>query len=179
MPLFKSHPEPPARARPRDPRPQRQHLLAQPPPLRFPEPIHNNNINNNTHNNRGFFGRRRSSDDSSLGNGRDTGSVRSGNSTRAGGAGGGGIFGGGNNHHFDLHKDPSVLAARTKLGIAEKAEVEADRALDAARAMVREAKDHIRVLEREAAEEHKRARAKQAIANDVSKSAAGLGRHGV
>jgi len=36
---------------------------------------------------------------------------------------------------------------------AEKAETEADRALLQARDMVREAKDHVRFLEREAAEE--------------------------
>lgn len=46
------------------------------------------------------------------------------------------------------------MAAREKLTHAENAEAEADRALFQARAMVREAKDHVRVLEREAAAEY-------------------------
>jgi len=82
------------------------------------------------------------------------------------------------NNNFNVHKDPTIIAAREKVTFAEKAEAEADRALAAARNMVREARDHVRFLEKEAAEEQKRARAKQAVANDVSKSARGLGRHG-
>ncbi|KAJ7072128.1 hypothetical protein C8F01DRAFT_972932 [Mycena amicta] len=157
MPLFKSHPAQP------DPvvtEPARKgsifarHRSPSPPPALPPQ----------TH--RGFFGRRRSSEDSSLGSARG-GSVRSAGSPSR------------NNHHLaSIHKDPTIVAAREKVTIAEKAEVAADHALSAARAMVREAREHVRILEREAAEEHKRARAKQAVANDVSKSAAGLGRHG-
>jgi len=70
------------------------------------------------------------------------------------------------------------MAARAKVDNAERAEVTADKALLQARGMVREAKDHVRFLEKEAAEENKRAKAKQALANVVSKSARGLGRHG-
>ncbi|KAJ7497769.1 hypothetical protein FB451DRAFT_1121511 [Mycena latifolia] len=89
----------------------------------------------------------------------------------------GGFFGNRANN-FNLHKDPTIIAAREKVTSAEQAEAEADRALLQARAMVREAKDHVRFLEREAAAEAKRAQAKQAVSNDVSKSASGLGRHG-
>ncbi|KAF7361694.1 hypothetical protein MVEN_00512900 [Mycena venus] len=164
MPLFKSHPEPEPVA---EPPARKGSIFSRNHRSASPEPVYNTTNNNH---NRGFFSRRRSSDDSSLGQGSGN-SVRSGTSNRAGG----GFFGGNN---FNVHKDPTVLAAREKLSIAEKAEAEADRALLAARAMVREAKDHVRFLEREAAEEHKRAKAKQAVANDVSRSAAGLGRHG-
>ncbi|KAJ7346850.1 hypothetical protein DFH08DRAFT_961264 [Mycena albidolilacea] len=163
MPLFKSHPEPEPVAQP----PARKgSIFARNNRSVSPEPVQN------TNHNRGFFGRRRSSDESSLGHPSSGNSVRSGTSGRAAG---GGLFGGNN---FNVHKDPTVLAAREKLGIAEKAEAAADAALLQARAMVKEAKEHVRFLEREAAEEHKRAKAKQAVANDVSRSAAGLGRHG-
>ncbi|KAJ7188002.1 hypothetical protein C8R46DRAFT_1023502 [Mycena filopes] len=117
-----------------------------------------------------IFRRRQSSDDSSLGRGAGASSVRSGNSS---------FFArNNNNNNFNVHKDPTIIAARQKVTLAEKAETEADRALLAAKAMVREARDHVRFLEKEAAEEHKRARAKQSVTNDVSKSARGLGRHG-
>ncbi|KAF8199897.1 hypothetical protein K438DRAFT_1822750 [Mycena galopus ATCC 62051] len=121
----------------------------------------NRNNNNNNNNGNGNVGR--------------SGSIMSGNnSVRSGGSG---FFGRAPNN-FDVHKDPTVMAAREKLTHAENAEAEADRALFQARAMVREAKDHVRMLEREAAAEAKRAKAKQAVSNDVSKSASGLGRHG-
>jgi hypothetical protein len=91
----------------------------------------------------GFFHRRSSSDDSSLGrSGTGTGSVRSGSS--------GGFFSFGNHNNSN---DPTILAARQKVQDAEAAEKEADRALMAARAMVKEAKDHVKMLEREAEEE--------------------------
>ncbi|KAF7376340.1 hypothetical protein MSAN_00049500 [Mycena sanguinolenta] len=171
MPLFKAHPEPePVQ---QSPPARKGSIFARNNRSVSPEPVQHSNTNHS----RGFFGRRRSSDDSSLGRNsvnNSGNSVRSGTSGRAGG----GLFGGNTGNNFNVHKDPTVLAAREKLSIAEKAEAEADRALLAARAMVREAKEHVRVLEREAAEEHKRAKAKQAVANDVSRSAAGLGRHG-
>ncbi|KAF8210529.1 hypothetical protein K438DRAFT_1809861 [Mycena galopus ATCC 62051] len=169
MPLFKSHPEP----EPVSPPPARKGSIFQRNRSASPEPVRHNTT---TSHNRGFFGRRRSSEDSSLGHQNNSGnSVRSGTSGRSAG---GGFFSGNNGNNFNVHKDPTVLAAREKLGFAEKAEAEADRALSAARAMVREAREHVRILEREAAEEQKRAKAKQAVANDVSRSAAGLGRHG-
>ncbi|KAJ7268765.1 hypothetical protein B0H12DRAFT_66370 [Mycena haematopus] len=165
MPLFKSHQEPEPVAQP----PARKgSIFSRNNRSVSPEPVQHAN----TSHSRGFFGRRRSSDDSSLGEPNSANSVRSGTSGRNAG---GGFFGGNN---FNVHKDPTVVAAREKLGNAEKAEAEADRALLAARAMVREAKQHVRFLEREAAEEQKRAKAKLAEANDVSRSAAGLGRHG-
>ncbi|KAJ6630580.1 hypothetical protein B0H10DRAFT_1774475 [Mycena sp. CBHHK59/15] len=136
-----------------------------------------------TNNRRGFFGRRHASADSierdgsvasnrSLG--RNASVMSGGNSDRSGGGG----FFKRNMGNFDVHKDPTIMAARDKVTTAENAEAEADRALMQARAMVREAKDHIHFLEREAAEEAKRATAKQAESHNVSKSAAGLGRHG-
>ncbi|KAF7357787.1 PALP domain-containing protein [Mycena venus] len=146
------------------------------------DPNHPANNNNTATGRRGFFGGGgRSSLDNNAnthnnGNVGRSGSVMSGNnSVRSGGSG---FFGGRGMNNFDIHKDPTVMAAREKLTHAENAEAEADRALFQARAMVREAKDHVRVLEREAAAEAKRAKAKQAVSNDVSKSASGLGRHG-
>jgi hypothetical protein len=49
--------------------------------------------------------------------------------------------------------DPSILAARERVTSAEAAEREADKALINARAAVREAREHVKRLEREAAEE--------------------------
>ncbi|KAJ7217847.1 hypothetical protein GGX14DRAFT_598252, partial [Mycena pura] len=170
MPLFKSHPAEPDPVITAIVPPARKgtifsrHRSSSPPP--GPAPAQQ------TH--RGFFSRRRSSDDSSLGASSGGDRLARGGSMRSGG--GSGFFARARN--FDVHKDPTIIAAREKVIIAEKAEAEADRALSQARAMVREAKDHVRFLEREAAEEHKRAKAKQAVANDVSRSAAGLGRHG-
>ena len=51
------------------------------------------------------------------------------------------------------HHDPSIVAAKQRVADAEAAERNADRALVQARAAVREAKEEIRRLEREAAEE--------------------------
>ena len=54
---------------------------------------------------------------------------------------------------MDLKHDPSIVAARQKVTDAETAESAADRALNEARAAVRAAKEHVRVLEQEALEE--------------------------
>ena len=51
------------------------------------------------------------------------------------------------------HEDPSIVTARERVLSAEAAERDADRALVQARAAVREAREHIKRLEREAAEE--------------------------
>jgi len=99
----------------------------------------------------GFFSRRRSSS-----------SDGSGSNIRSGSLGG----------------DPTISAARQKVADAEAFEREADRALGQARAAVREAREHARILEREALEDSRRAKMKQAEAKTVSKSARGLGRHG-
>ncbi|KAI0088153.1 hypothetical protein BDY19DRAFT_952418 [Irpex rosettiformis] len=78
----------------------------------------------------------------------------------------------------DFKNEPSILAARQKVSDAETSERDADRALGNARAAVREARQHVQMLEREALEDARRAKAKQAEAKTVSKSAKGLGRHG-
>jgi hypothetical protein len=57
----------------------------------------------------------------------------------------------GPNPLFD--NDQSVVNARNGLRAAEEAEVEADRALEAAKARVREAHEHVRRLEKEANEQ--------------------------
>ncbi|KAJ6508116.1 hypothetical protein DFH09DRAFT_1334411 [Mycena vulgaris] len=177
MPLFKSHPAP-------EPEPvvdtptrkgsifARRRSLS---PAADPATDPNHPANANTR--RGFFGRASvdGRDNANLGR---NGSVASGNNSVRSGGSGSGFFGGRMTNNFDVHKDPSIIAAREKVTSAENAEAEADRALLQARAMVREAKDHVRFLEREAAAEAKRAKAKQAVSNDVSKSASGLGRHG-
>lgn len=59
---------------------------------------------------------------------------------------------------------------------AEKAEIEADRALASARIRVREAREEVKRLEVEAAEEARRAKIKQYHAREVSKRGKQLGR---
>lgn len=95
---------------------------------------------------RGFFNRRRSSSDDRLRNhnSRHSTGKLSHNSTRS--SGGGGLF----NRHPE---DPTIAHARERVMSAENAEREADRALVQARAAVKEAREHIKLLEREAAEE--------------------------
>jgi hypothetical protein len=83
-----------------------------------------------------MFGRRSSSSDESRAN--QNGSIRSAGTN-------GGFFGG--------NKDPSILSARQKVADAENAEKDADRALIQARAAVRDARDHVKHVEREAKEE--------------------------
>lgn len=58
--------------------------------------------------------------------------------------------------HGLLHRtteDPSIQAAREQVVRAEAAERDADKALIASRKAVKEARDHVKHLEREAAEE--------------------------
>ncbi|TCD65093.1 hypothetical protein EIP91_003102 [Steccherinum ochraceum] len=117
-----------------------------------PEPYTAHETTSNTSSRGGFFSRRRSSSSSD----------ESGSNYRSGSLGG----------------DPTISAARQKVSDAENYEREADRALGQARAAVREARDHVRILEREALEDARRAKMKQAEAKTVSKSARGLGRHG-
>lgn len=59
---------------------------------------------------------------------------------------------------------------------AEQAEMQADRALDAARRQVRDARDHVKMLEEEAREDARRAKIKQTQAKEVSKRGKHLGR---
>lgn len=72
--------------------------------------------------------------------------------------------------------DPSIVQARERVLNAENAEREADRALEAARMHVREAREEVKRLEIEAAEEAKRAKIKQYHAREVSKRGKQLGR---
>jgi hypothetical protein len=51
------------------------------------------------------------------------------------------------------HNDHTIVAARQKIHDAEAAEKEADKALRRARIAVKEARDHIKFLEREATNE--------------------------
>jgi len=80
--------------------------------------------------------------------------------------------------HVDLANDQTLMKARSKVTDAENAERGADAALHAARRAVREAKDHMNTLEREAVDESKRAKMKQTEAKNMRKSMRGLGRHG-
>lgn len=73
--------------------------------------------------------------------------------------------------------DPSIVRARERVMGAENAERDADRALEAARLRVREARDDVKRLELEAAEEARRAKIKQYHAKEVSKRGKQLGRH--
>ncbi|KAG8762431.1 suppressor of hpr1 [Ceratobasidium sp. 423] len=90
-----------------------------------------------------------------------------------------GLFSRDNQHKSDplLDKDPHVLAARDKLAAAERAEQEADRALEHARRTVIEARDHCKQLESQAVEEARLAKAKRSEAKGLGKQARGLGRH--
>ncbi|KAI1486502.1 hypothetical protein F5X96DRAFT_654872 [Biscogniauxia mediterranea] len=73
--------------------------------------------------------------------------------------------------------DPSIAQARERVLSAETAERDADRALEAARLRVREARAEVRRLELEAAEEARRAKIKQHHAREVSRRGKQLGRH--
>ncbi|OAA79039.1 hypothetical protein LEL_02525 [Akanthomyces lecanii RCEF 1005] len=75
--------------------------------------------------------------------------------------------------------DPSIIRAREHVMSAEAAEEQADRALDEAKRRVKEAHEHVRRLEDEAAEDARRAKIKQHHAAEVSKRGKVLGRHGL
>ncbi|RDL35458.1 uncharacterized protein BP5553_07389 [Venustampulla echinocandica] len=79
-----------------------------------------------------------------------------------------------------LHRneDASIVAARQRVMSAEAAEKDADRALVQARHAVKDARDHVKRIEREAAEGARLAKLKQAQAHSISKRAKPLGRHG-
>ncbi|KAF9527293.1 hypothetical protein CPB83DRAFT_907704 [Crepidotus variabilis] len=133
-----------------------------------------------THKKGGLFSRdRRSTDSFSSSDREDRGSHRTGtmNSTTNTSTGGG-FFGLGNRNKHHLDDDPSIRNARQTIADAENAEKEADRALVEARNRTRLAREHIKVLEREAEEDARRAKAKAAEARVINKSAKGLGRHG-
>jgi hypothetical protein len=71
--------------------------------------------------------------------------------------------------------DPSIAQARERVMGAEAAELEADRALMAARESAREAREHVRMLEVEAKEDARRAKIKQHHAKEFSKRGKHLG----
>ena len=124
MPLFRSSsPEPPA-----------------PPPAE-------------TRSSGGFFSRRAESPESV--NSYATPSSSTNASVRSGSIRSGGFFGlrRSSSDSNDLKNDPSIVAARQKVTDAEHAESAADRALVEARAAVRAAKEHVKMLEQEALEE--------------------------
>lgn len=76
------------------------------------------------------------------------------------------------------HEDPSISAARERVMQAEATEKEADRALIAARASVKQAREHVRRLELEAEAEAKAAKIKQKEAQKIGQRSSMLGRHG-
>ncbi|KAF2396308.1 hypothetical protein EJ06DRAFT_534042 [Trichodelitschia bisporula] len=115
---------------------------------------------------RGLFGRRRSSSDYESGT-YANGTHANGTSPQRRGL---------LSRHND--EDPSIMTARERVLGAERAEKEADRALMMARQAVREARDHVKMLEREAAEQARLAKIKQGQAKSISKRAKPLGRHG-
>jgi hypothetical protein len=78
--------------------------------------------------------------------------------------------------HRGDREDPSISAARERVMGAEAAEQDADKALMTARAAVREAKDQVKRLEREAEEEARVAKIKQKQAASLSKRGQLLGR---
>jgi hypothetical protein len=73
-------------------------------------------------------------------------------------------------------EDPSIAAARERVQIAEQSERDAERALMHSRNAVHDAKAHVRNLEVEAAEDARRAKAKQHAAKDIGKHSSKLGR---
>lgn len=82
-------------------------------------------------------------------------------------------------HRSFLHRkdgDPTILAARERVANAEAREKDADRALASARIAVKEAREHIKKLEKEAAEEARLAKIKQKEAQSIGKRGDHLGR---
>jgi hypothetical protein len=100
---------------------------------------------------RGFFSNssrestRTIHDDSSAGGQRSTG-----NSPDNESSGGNGFFGLGRNNNVE--NDPNIRRACKKVADAEKAEKQADMALDEAKERVREAQEHVQLLEQDAIE---------------------------
>jgi len=75
------------------------------------------------------------------------------------------------------HEDASISSARDQIFRAEEAEREADKALYQAKVAVREARERMKVLEKEAAEEARLAKIKQNQAKAIGKRGKALGRH--
>jgi len=91
-----------------------------------------------------------------------------------------GVVGNNHSHRGGMIRngeDVSITSARERVLQAEAAEREADRALVQSRAAVRDAREHVKRLEREAAEEARLAKVKQTQARNISRRAKPLGRH--
>lgn len=85
-------------------------------------------------------------------NGRSSVDSGSSSSPNGGSRSGGGFLGLGRNKNY-LDNDPSIVGARQKIADAERAERDADEALRQARIRTNEARETIKILEREALEE--------------------------
>ncbi|KAJ5413930.1 hypothetical protein N7509_000557 [Penicillium cosmopolitanum] len=116
----------------------------------------------------------------SLFGGRSTHSEHSSRSSRSSRSSNSGAAHHSRRHHSLFQRspeDPSIQAAREQVFRAETAEREADKALMASKLAVKEARDHVKSIEREAAEEARMAKIKQDQAKSISKRAKPLGRH--
>jgi hypothetical protein len=152
MPLFKRHNTPPPPPPP--PEPEHRGLFGRKktPPQTSPtqydhrgNPVYNGRTSDESLNRSGttrsggLFHRNHSPvSDRSVGTGAGAAGV---------GSGVGGMFGKG---HLN---DPSITNARQRVAEAEVAERQADQALMASRAAVQQAREHVRILEREVEEE--------------------------
>jgi len=128
-------------------------------------PRHSNSSSDGSRERRGLFNKRR---DPSPEYNDNRNRLSHAGSTRSSG---GGLF---NRRH---NEDPSIMSARERVASAEAAERDADRALMQAKTAVRDAREHVKMLEREAAEEARLAKIKQQSAKDIGKRAKPLGRH--
>ncbi|CAE6442862.1 unnamed protein product [Rhizoctonia solani] len=169
MPLFRRHAEPVATTADTE--------RSLPPSSTTPPPATTTN-GSSSRRSRSMFARRRSSSSSagsihSDGHDRTDGTHTRSRSRRKG------LFGMGGQRKSDpvLDNDPHILAARDKLAAAERAEQEADRALEFSRRAVIEARDHCKQLQAQAIEDARRAKAKRSEARGLGKQARGLGRH--
>lgn len=134
MPFFKSHntPPPPPPAE-QSPPPGRSRSLFS----RNRDPSPNSGYNSNIGYNNGY-----QDDHNNSGAGRSGGFFSRRRSSSSS-----------DNASTNLKNDPSIVGARQKVADAEARERDADYALGHARAAVREAREHVKILEREALEE--------------------------
>ncbi|KAK5070180.1 hypothetical protein LTR64_002017 [Lithohypha guttulata] len=119
----------------------------------------------------GLFHRRRSSSSLSSSDLEHNPAGRRSSRLSKSGGGMGGLFSRGST----AHEDPSIMAARERVQAAERAERDADFALQQARNSVRDAREHVRRLELEAEAEAKAAKMKSAQARDLNRRAKPLG----
>ncbi len=180
MPFFGStrHPAPEPEPVP-EPEPRRGlfHRNREP---EYAAPVHHEPVHEKKH---GLFGRRTSSPSPPPAGRHSMSSNSSGHSHHGGSMSRTGTLQKGGRHggmmsrlRGDNDVDPSIAEARERVLGAEAAEIEADRALDAARMRVREAREHMKIIEEEAREDARRAKIKQAQAADLTKRGKGLGR---